>query len=66
MGGTLRAVSQSRKEQISDAILGQGKDNEDSWFFTETGQKSLVRSFSGILGACLVLNEVYLVCLSVK
>lgn len=44
MGGTLRAVSESRKEQISDAILGQGKDNEDSWFFTETGQKSLVRS----------------------
>eukprot|EP00890_Picochlorum_soloecismus_P001229 jgi/Picsp_1/2106/NSC_05571-R1_uncharacterized aarf domain-containing protein kinase chloroplastic-like len=42
MGGTRHAVSESRKEQISDAILGQGKDNDDSWFFTETGQKSLV------------------------
>lgn len=42
MGHRLCAVSESRKEQISDAILGQGKDNDDSWFFTETGQKSMV------------------------
>ena len=56
MGGPLRAVSESRKQQISDAILGQGKDNDDSWFFTETGQKSLVRSFNRIFEACLVFE----------